>query len=465
MDMDMRVPNKEKARSSYDPLYDPLVAKTPGHNQNYAPTYWVATGGLAPEDDGPITQDIDVDVVVIGSGFTGMACALFLAQEHGIKAHVLEANQVSWGCTSRNGGQAQNNSGRLQRSQWIRRWGLDTALKLHQEIESGFDTFKELSRDIECDAVNKGHLYIAHRAKVMQRLEKEVALMNETFGYKTRIVSKEELHSDYVKENNSHGAMLEPEGIGVHPMKLIYGYIRKARSLGVKIHTSSPVSGWETHNGIHHLKTPGGIVRARSVAVATGGYTSQALHKSTYNRVMPILSNNMVTRKLTEDEIAACGFKTDMIMTDTRTLRHYYRLLPDGRLQIGSRSAITGADADNKKHLDRLIAGKDAKFPALKGIEIDYSWWGWVDVSHDMIPRIIQPNKDEQVFYALGYGGNGVMYSAHAGRRMAEQVAGKPSPKNLPFFGDQLPGHIFAPFRRLGQRMLYQWYEIQDNYL
>src|SRR3546814_2892404 len=68
-----------------------------------------------------------------------------------------------------------------------------------------------------------------------------------------------------------------PDGVGVHPLKLAFGYIRKARALGVKIHPASPVLGWETVGGVHHLRTPGGIVRARRVAVATGGYTPQGL--------------------------------------------------------------------------------------------------------------------------------------------------------------------------------------------
>src|SRR5690606_17273641 len=106
----------------YDPLYDPLKGPT-GRAQAYAPTYWVGTAGTPPEDDGPVETDIDADVVVIGSGFTGLATALNLAQEHGVKAVVLEANRTVWGCTSRNGGQGQNASGRLYRSQWIQRWG------------------------------------------------------------------------------------------------------------------------------------------------------------------------------------------------------------------------------------------------------------------------------------------------------------------------------------------------------
>jgi hypothetical protein len=118
---------------------------------------------------------------------------------------------------------------------------------------------------------------------------------------------------------------------------------------------------------------------------------------------MPVLSNSMVTRPMDADEIAACGFKTGSPLTDTRTLRHYYRFLPDGCVQIGSRNAITGADAENPKHIQRLQESLHRKFPALTGIDLDYSWWGWVNVSHDMMPRIFQPDPDRRIFYAMGY--------------------------------------------------------------
>jgi glycine/D-amino acid oxidase-like deaminating enzyme len=470
--MDMSLPNLS-ARRPYDPHYDPLVAPNPGRGTDYAPTYWVATAGAPPEDDGPIVQDSEADVVIVCSGFTGLATALFLAREHGIRAIVLEANRAVWGCTSRNGGQGQNASGRLYRSQWIARWGKETALKLDAEIRKGFETFKSLVAETPCDAQPGGHLYLAHRERKLDFLRNEAKVMREVFGYDTRILSQSEVHSRYVKDAETCGAMHEPDGIGVHPLKLAFGYLRKARALGVKVHPASPVIGFETRNGVHHLRTPGGTVRARAVAFATGGYTSNGLHKSLDSKIMPILSNSLVTRPLTDDELKATNFLTNEVITDTRTLRFYYRKLPDNRVQIGSRSAITGADATHPRHLDALVHGLNRKFPALKGIGIDYSWWGWVDVSHDMMPRIAQPDAKEAVFYALGYGGNGVSFSAHAGRRMAQRIAGKADPAfELPIYGSALEypnvmnvarSRAFAPFRRLGQQMLYRWYYLQDE--
>jgi len=459
----------------YDPQYDPLVAANPGAGRDYAPTYWVASAGAPPEDDGAVTQDFDVDVAVIGSGSTGMSTALYLAQDHGISAVVLEANQTAWGCSSRSGGQGQNASGRLTRSQWIARWGLDTAKALDTEIRTGFENFKALTREIDCDAIDGGHLYVAHRKEKVAYLAEQTRVRRDIFGYQAKMLTAHELREQYCDERDAHAAMWEPDGVGIHPLKFTFGLMRKARALGVKVHTASPVQGWTTVGGIHHLQTPGGVVRAKRVAVCTGGYTGQALNPMLKNKILPILSNSVTTRVLTAAELAACNFRSHTFMTDTRTLRFYYRLLPDKRLQLGSRSSISGADAKDPGHLKLLTDAIARKFPPLAGIEIEHSWWGWVDVSHDMMPRIARPDPAQTIWHALGYGGNGVSFSTWAGKRLAQRVAGKDGNDavfKLPIYDSALEypnlfnlvrAQAFAPFRRFGQFFLYKWYWMQDE--
>ena len=448
----------------YNATYDPLVASIRGRGGGYPPTYWGAAGGPAPQDGGPVDRDLGVDVAIIGAGFTGLACALFLAREHGIRATVLEANRIGWGCSGRNGGQGQLASGRLKRSQWLERWGKQTALGLHAEICEAFETFRGLVGQIDCDPQPGGHLCVAHRPEKLAFLRSEARISKDVFGYETEILERGEVHRRYVRDEDAAGAMHEPVGISVHPMKLMHGYVRLARASGARVHPASPVTRWESNGDVHHLHTPGGRVRARAVAVATGGYTSQSLHPSMRGRIMPILSNSVVTRPMTKGEKDACNFLTTQAITDTRTLRFYYRRLPDDRLQLGSRSSITGADAGNPRHLQLLVDAIHRKFPPLRGIEIEHSWWGWVDVSHDMMPRIWKPVPEQSIYYAVGYGGNGVSYSAQAGRRMAQLVAGR-APPRLPLFDSALPTHPFAPFRRIGQRMLYRWYYLKDELL
>jgi len=451
--------------TAYNPTYDPLVSP-PGQGQDYAPTYWVATAGEPPEDDGPVRGDIDVDVAIVGSGFTGLSAALTLARDFGVRAVVLEANRAVWGCTSRNGGQGQNASGRLYRSQWISRWGLDTAKRLDAEIREGFEYWKGLVAQVDCDAQPGGHLYTAHRQKKMAFLANEARVMREVFGYDAKMLSQAELRERYVHDHEAVGAMHEPDGVGVHPLKLAYGYLRQARALGVRVHPSSPVLRWRKEPGAILLETPGGVVRARRVAFATGGYTAQGVNPLLDNRIMPVLSNSLVTRVLTPAEREAAGLKSTVFITDTRTLRFYYRLLPDGRMQIGSRSALHGADAQHPRHLALLREGLARKFPSLRNVDVAYSWWGWVDVSHDMMPRVTQPDPAQPVYYAFGYGGNGVAFSAQAGKRLAERMMGKDGVAwNLPIYDSPLPGHPFAPFRRIGQALLYRWYHLRDEHL
>jgi glycine/D-amino acid oxidase-like deaminating enzyme len=63
------------------------------------------------------------------------------------------------------------------------------------------------------------------------------------------------------------------------------------------------------------------------------------------------------------------------LLTDTRTLHFYYRLKTGNRLQIGSRSSVTGADAQDPVYLKLLTDAIARKFPPLAGIQIDHSWW------------------------------------------------------------------------------------------
>ncbi len=454
-----------RGSAAYDAHYDPLTARTLGRGSDYAPTYWIATAGQPPEDDGPVTGDMDVDVAVIGSGYTGLNCAIALARDHGMQPVVLEAHGTAYGCSTRNGGQAQFSAGRLKRSQWIERWGLDVARRLHGEMLEAFDYWRSQIRDhgIDCDPQDGGHYYIAHKASVVPGMAREAELLRDRFGYGAKMMSRDEVMAEVIRDHEAQGAMFEPDGVGIHAARLAFGYCRLARELGAKVHTDSPVEGWVYRDGRHHLRTPGGTVRARKVAVATAGYAPRGLHARLRDRLLPIMSNSVVTRVLTGAELAEVGARVGSPLTDTRTLRHYYRLLPDNRLQIGSRAAITGRDAANARHLAGLREGLARKFPALRGIELDFSWWGWVDVSHDMMPRITGLPDLPGAYYALGYGGNGVMYSAMAGRRMAQLAAGVRLP-DLPIFGSELKHEGWkTPFRRLGQWGLYQLYHYRDE--
>ena len=428
----------------YDPTYDPLTSVTPGTDRAYAPTYWVATAGPPPADDGPITGDVDADVVIVGSGFTGLSCALSLARDHGIKATVLEANRVAWGCSTRNGGQGQNASGRLSRSQWIARYGRETALRLHAEILEGFAYFTGLVREFDPDPQPGGHIYVAHRPRTFAKLSAESEVANTVFGYRTRMLGADELRRDWMDEAGAVGALHEPLGIGIHPAKFAFGYLRAARAAGAKVHPASPVLGIDRDGGGFRVRTPHGTVRARAVAIATGGYTSQGLHPRLRSRIMPILSNSLVTRPLPAHPAVLLSPAPRRPGADRQPQRDHgggrdpsAPSAPAGRWPAPE---VPGPRGDR----DRLF---------VVGL-------GRCQPRHDAPHRpartgrapVLRPGLRRQRRLVLG-----------PGRPPARRAGGRAQARGPADLRGRAAGPPFAPFRRIGQRMLYRWYHHRDE--
>src|SRR5215470_1641028 len=86
-------------------------------------SYWAATAGDEVAGCALVTTDIDTDIAIIGGGYTGLSCAYHLARDHGVKAHVLEANRIGWGCSGRNGGFCSLGIGKEDFGEWVARFG------------------------------------------------------------------------------------------------------------------------------------------------------------------------------------------------------------------------------------------------------------------------------------------------------------------------------------------------------
>jgi len=442
-------------------MYDPLLSPGPGRAVAYPDSYWAHTAGEAPDSLGELEQDIETEVAIIGAGYTGLSAAYHLAAEQGIEAVVLEANSTGWGCSGRNGGFALKAGGRMSWPKMVRRFGLETAQKSFAEVLSGLERVRGLISDhgIDCDQQPDGHLWVAHRPRMLEQIRRESEFLQQQFGYASDLLTAEELRQHF-HSDEAYGALRFRHGFGVHPLKLAYGYHRLATQAGARIFTGSPVEGWTKQGDYHLLRTPKGTVKAKKVICATNGYTAPGLHPQLKNRTFPVLSNVIVTRPLTDQELQETGFVTSDVITDTRTLRFYYRKLPDNRILIGGRSAISGKDAANPRHNQMLLEALQRKFRPLKDLSYDYQWGGWVCVSYDEMAHVSQTD-DPSIYYAMGYGGSGVSFAVQAGFRLAEKVAGRSH--SLPMLSMPLPKFPFAPFRRVGQRALYHYYFNRDE--
>jgi len=444
-------------------MYDPLHDLSPGCGENYPDSYWANISGQAPEDDGQLTQDIEVDVAIIGAGYTGLSCALHLAKEHGIKAHVLEANQVAWGCSGRNAGFILKSSGRKSYSQMQNQWGEEVMRGIYDEMSAGVATVNDLiEQGINCDVQEHGYIKVAHKANKLKELESLAKLQQQMFGYDVQVLSKNELHQQYMADQNAYGAIRYQDGFGLNPLKLAWGYQKLAQQAGAKIHCSSPVTTWYDENKTQRLITPQAEIKAKKVVIATNGYTPKGFHGLVQNRTLPVLSQIIVTEPLSDEQIAASNFLSSNVVMDTRALKYYYRKLPDNRILFGGRGAITGKSADDPYYANRLLQVLKTSFPALNNIRIAHAWSGWICMALDDLPHIYQ-NEAQSVFYSMGYCGSGVSFSVQAGKRLAEKVTGKSVP-NLPLYDRALPKFPLAPLRRVGQWGYFHYGKIKDEW-
>ena len=445
--------------------YDPLTARTPCTGLEHLASYWTATAGAAPADDGPAPADVETEVAIIGAGYTGLSCAYFLGKHHGMRATVLEANRPGWGCSGRNGGFARAAIGRHGYANMLERWGRETARRWFGESLAAVDTVRELvsSAGISCDLAETGHLKVAHRASRAAALEREAELLQREFQYPAEFLKAEQVRGRHIGGAEAHGALRFPDALAVHPLKLTHGMLSASRAAGARVHSASPVLHWHKNGSTHVLATPHGQVRARKVVIATNGYTPEGLFPCLSNTTLPVLSHIIVTRPMTAREKEASGFVTGHVLTDTRNLLYYWRRLPDDRILFGGRGLITEAPGGHERQRDFLLAELTRKLPALAGIEVEHDWWGWVCLTADFLPHVYHADDDVTVQYAIGYQGSGVAYGLHAGRVLARRVAGESGGPEIPSTSTPLPRFPLAALRRAGQRAMYLWYRYLDN--
>ena len=444
--------------------YDPLKAPHPGQGLAHDQSYWTATAGPEPPDDGPLPGDRETDIAIIGGGYTGLSCAYHLARRFGARPLVLEANRCGWGCSGRNGSFARPALGRLKYTDWIVRWGGAKARALFSESLEALETVRGLIREggIDCDVQPEGCLKIAHRESRVQLLERDHRVLAETFGYPSELLDRAALASNHFRGEEAYAALRLPDSFALHPLKLVQGLLVMARDAGAVVHGASPVTAWRKDGAHHVLKTPGGDVRAGAVVLATNGYGPEHLHPVLRSRLLPVLSNIVVTRPMTADEKSACNLVTTDVMFDTRNMLNYFRRLPDDRMLLGNRGPVTADETVMAAHRNVLLDNLKRKFPPLENITADYFWGGWVAISRDFMPHVHHAEDDPSVHYALGYCGSGVSAALHAGRRLAERIAGLGEVFEV--LDTPLPRIPFGAFRRLAQRMMFQWYQYRDEH-
>lgn len=422
----------------------------------YCNSYYAATANKMdpfPKLDG----DIDVDVAILGGGFTGIASAVELA-ERGYKVAVLEANHIGWGATGRNGGQITGSlSGEnAMKRQFKRSLGAGAEEFVWNLRWRGHDIIKNRVEKygIKCD-LKHGHLHTAYKPSHIPEIRKmyDLACKNG-MGDQVELLERDQM-KEYLESDLYPAGLLNKKNMHVHSLNLCLGEADAARSMGVQIFCDAPVTEI-VHGKRPCLMTETGRVRADTILLAGNAYHGLAQGKMK-GTLFPISLGVMATKPLSE-EVANKINPHDVAVYDCRMVLDYFRLTADRRLLFGGGTNYNCSGHSANAIERELRPALERTFPRLKGIGIDYQWSGQDGVIINRIPHLgkLAPN----VFFAEGYSGHGIATSHIVAEIVANAISGHTSEYDT----FEKVSHLRLPFGRWAGNValsLGMWYFLQ----
>ena len=378
------------------------------------PFWWEAAP--RPRDTGEGVP-ASADVVVIGSGYTGLHAALQTARG-GRDTLVLDAQSLGYGCSSRNGGQVST-SIKPTLGELCRSVGEQTGFRIRREGLSAMDylaDFIERER-IDCRWARVGRFHGAHQPARYEAMARDAANQPKGLEVEVHVVPRDE-QRDEIGSDLYHGGVVYPRHASLHPGVYHLGVLDRVREAGARVVSHCAADRIERDGDRFVVHTARGRIRARDVVIATNGYTGP-LSPWHRRRVIPIGSYMIATEPLGANLMQVLSPKA-RVMSDSRKLVFYYRSCPDReRILFGGRMALR--ETDPRISAPRLHAAMTQIFPDLAGTRISHSWAGFVAYTFDTLPHV---GVHEGLHYAMGYCGSGVSLASYFGMRIGQKVLG-----------------------------------------
>lgn len=372
-----------------------------------------------------LTNDLDVDVAIVGGGITGAALAWRFA-DAGIRVALVEAERIGRGST------AASTALLMQEPdedlvQLTKRYGRSRAHRIWQlSLEATRDLVTALTRlRIQCDLSRRDSVYYAidaHGARTLRAEHRHRATAGLASQWLTGAVLKRLLRFD------AAGGIRTSGNAQVDPFKACVGLMRAAGHAGARIFERSAVERIRPSRHDIVVTTRRGRIRADRVVIATGYATPY--FKLLLARFRMLNTFVVATRPLTPSERRRVGPGPVMIW-DTERPYHYARWTRDHRLILGGcdRPAVTGRG--RRAALDAGARAVHADFtrlyPALAGIDIDCRWEGLFATTPDNLPYIGPHRRYPRQLFALGYGGNGMTFGFLAAKLLLDWYRGERS--------------------------------------
>ena len=373
-----------------------------GFMEEYAEPRWFNTPGSLKES---------YDVVIIGAGGHGLACAYYLAQEHGItNVAVLDQSYIGGGNTGRNT--------TIIRSNYLTAEGV-------QFYDASVKLFRDLSGELETNIFysERGHYTLAHSDATM-RTARWRAEVNKHLGIDSEVVGPEdvkracpEIELECGGNHPIEGALYHAPGAVARHDAVAWGYARQASRLGVEIHQFTPVTNILTeNNAVTGVQTPHGVIATRSVVSAVAGHTPGVLNLvglSSPIEIFPLQACVSEPVKPWLDTIIVSG-----------SLHLYISQSARGELVMGA--AVDPAEVHSRRSTFEFVTGLCDQildlFPFLATLKVNRQWAGMADMTPDFAP-IMGTTPVDGFYLDAGWGTWGFKATPISGKTMASTVA------------------------------------------
>jgi glycine/D-amino acid oxidase-like deaminating enzyme len=345
-----------------------------------------------------------VDLAVVGSGYTGLACAYYAKLfRPDWSVIVLESHELGSGASSRNSGAV-----------YARHVGIPDP----EMPERGLRRLRDFidAEQIDCDFGPASTLTLLTSKRSAEDARSDLAP-------DARWISPEELHES-IGSGYYAGAVDSPGYFRVQPAKLAVGHAKAALRVGAELYQHSPALSVESGRPAE-ISTPQGRVLADHVFIATNAYTPRlGFFQSS---MFPVHQYSFATRKLTTQEIAGFGLDRWMLRFERRVLPVTFSLTPGGnffvRIVLGyaSFNSCEWQDVEGARILARRVF--EQRYPSVADVGLAHGWHG-VTGHTAMFRQVAGVVGEGNIYVSAAYNGLGIMPGHNNGYLTACQMTG-----------------------------------------
>lgn len=399
-------------------------------------------------------SDIDVDVVIVGAGYTGLWTAYYLQQrDPNLNIAILDAEVAGYGASGRNGGWCSayfpteiDKLGRIH--------GRESARAMQDAMH---DTVTEIenvvkAQGIDCEWQRGGTISFARTPLQWQRAQDYIHHW-EQWGYGAQhyaLLSAGEA-KERARATNILGATYTPHVAAINPAKLVRILANVVEKRGATIYEHTAATEIEAGR----VTTASGTVSARYIVRATEGYTRSLAGQK--RKLVPIYSLMMATEPLSAQVWDQIGLEQRETFGDFRNLIIYGQRTADNRFAFGGRGAPYHFGSSIKDEYDQhskvhpsLLGVLAELFPIVADAKVTHTWGGPLGVARDWMASTGLDRKTGMA-WAGGYVGDGVGTTNLSGRTLADLITNREtSLTKLPWVNHKSPNWEVEPLRWIG---------------